>query len=224
MSTHLKGPEKKAPGFLDEWSNVVLAASLTAAVISVVWLATPLYLTKSLPPHEILTMEKRGQHGDSFGAVNALFTGLAFAGVIMTILLQRRELQLQREELEMTREVMKLQQNDMSASAAAQERIAKFQEATAKTMGEATRFQVLNSAYQLLKPTLAATQTARNEIESSQRFHHAQGSSSEADRLSKLLADEDRKIGHMKKSLEMIEYTILQAAGVYSMQDSEDLL
>ena len=44
-------------------------------------------------------MEARGQFGDLFGGVNALFTGLAFAGVIYTILLQRRELELQREEL-----------------------------------------------------------------------------------------------------------------------------
>lgn len=48
----------------------------------------------------------RGQIGDSFGAVNALFSGLAFAGVIITILLQRDELELQRKELELTRKEM----------------------------------------------------------------------------------------------------------------------
>lgn len=41
----------------------------------------------------------RGTFGDMFGAVNALFSGLAFAGIIFTIFLQRRELQLQRDEL-----------------------------------------------------------------------------------------------------------------------------
>lgn len=50
---------------------------------------------------------ERGEFGDSFGAVNALFSGLAFAGIIYTILLQRRELQLQREELELTRDELK---------------------------------------------------------------------------------------------------------------------
>lgn len=49
-------------------------------------------------------MAVRGQFGDLFGAVNALFTGLAFAGVIYTILLQRHELELQRDELRLTRE------------------------------------------------------------------------------------------------------------------------
>ncbi len=58
--------------------------------------------------------EKRGQFGDLFGAVNALFSGLAFAGVIVTILLQREELRFQRLELRQTRE-------ELRRSAAAQE-------------------------------------------------------------------------------------------------------
>lgn len=44
-----------------------------------------------------------GVIGDAFGAVNALFSGLAFAGVILALLLQTRDLQLQRQELEETR-------------------------------------------------------------------------------------------------------------------------
>lgn len=44
-------------------------------------------------------LERAAQYGDSFGAVNALFSGLAFAGVIVTILLQTQELGLQRNEL-----------------------------------------------------------------------------------------------------------------------------
>lgn len=55
-----------------------------------------------------------GQFGDMFGAVNALFSGLAFATLIYTVFLQRRELQLQREELAETRK-------ELRRSAAAQE-------------------------------------------------------------------------------------------------------
>lgn len=44
-----------------------------------------------------------GTFGDTFGAANALFSGLAFGGVIVAILLQRKELELQRKELELTR-------------------------------------------------------------------------------------------------------------------------
>jgi hypothetical protein len=49
----------------------------------------------------------RGSFGDMFGAINALFSGLAFAGVIIAILLQRQELRLQRKELEQTKEELK---------------------------------------------------------------------------------------------------------------------
>lgn len=50
---------------------------------------------------------ERGTFGDMFGAVNSLFSGLALAGIILTILLQRKELALQRKELRDTREELK---------------------------------------------------------------------------------------------------------------------
>lgn len=53
------------------------------------------------------TMESRGQFGDMFGGLNALFSGLAFLGLVYTIWLQRTELSLQREELELTRQELK---------------------------------------------------------------------------------------------------------------------
>lgn len=46
---------------------------------------------------------KSGTFGDTFGAINALFSGLAFAGVIVTILIQKSELKLQRDEMQNTR-------------------------------------------------------------------------------------------------------------------------
>jgi hypothetical protein len=39
----------------------------------------------------------RGTFGDMFGSVNAIFSGLAFVGVIYAILLQSKELKLQRK-------------------------------------------------------------------------------------------------------------------------------
>ena len=50
---------------------------------------------------------KSGSFGDGFGAINSLFSGLAFAGIVYTILLQRKELELQREELRETRKELK---------------------------------------------------------------------------------------------------------------------
>jgi hypothetical protein len=55
----------------------------------------------------------RGTFGDMFGAINALFSGLAFAGVIYAILLQKNELSLQRDELELTRNELKGQKLQM---------------------------------------------------------------------------------------------------------------
>lgn len=44
--------------------------------------------------------DSRGTFGDMFGAVNALFSGLAFAGLIFTISLQRKDLAIQFRTLE----------------------------------------------------------------------------------------------------------------------------
>ena len=56
---------------------------------------------------------EQGQFGDQFGAVNALFSGLAFAGLIFTIILQKKELALQREELADTRRELSGQKQQM---------------------------------------------------------------------------------------------------------------
>ena len=55
--------------------------------------------------------ESAGLFGDSFGAVNALISALAFAGVIVTFHLQRKELDLQRQELRAQREEFTQQNN-----------------------------------------------------------------------------------------------------------------
>lgn len=66
------------------------------------WIGT-LFLLKDYPS------DVRGTFGDMFGSINALFSGLALAGIIFTILLQRKELMLQRKELSDTREEFKIQ-------------------------------------------------------------------------------------------------------------------
>lgn len=59
------------------------------------------------------TRKEPGIFGDMFGAVNALFTGLAFAGLIYANLLQRQELSLQRQELAETRDEIKGQRQQL---------------------------------------------------------------------------------------------------------------
>lgn len=48
-----------------------------------------------------------GNIGDQFGAFNALSSGLALAGLIVSIILQSKELKCQREELQQNRQEMK---------------------------------------------------------------------------------------------------------------------
>jgi len=66
--------------------------------------------------------ENRGLFGDMFGGLNAVFSGLAFAGLIVTLLLQHKELKLQHEELALqrkelvqTREVLNEQKGQLEA-------------------------------------------------------------------------------------------------------------
>ncbi len=66
-----------------------------------------------------------GTFGDQFGAVNALFSGLAFVGVIYAILLQSTQLKLQRKELELQREELRLQREELARSADAQAKLVK---------------------------------------------------------------------------------------------------
>lgn len=51
--------------------------------------------------------------GDSFGAVNALISSFAFAGVIVAIVIQRNELRLQRHDLGLQRKEFETQNNTL---------------------------------------------------------------------------------------------------------------
>jgi len=75
---------------------------IVVILVVVLWILTPIAVTSLYPE-----LDKSGQFGDLFGTINALFSGLAFAGIIAAILLQRQELQLQREELVSTREELR---------------------------------------------------------------------------------------------------------------------
>lgn len=55
-----------------------------------------------------------GKFGDMFGAVNALFSGFAFAGMIYAIRLQSRELSQTNKEMEVQNEILQLQKEELS--------------------------------------------------------------------------------------------------------------
>ena len=81
--------------------------------------------------------QSRGQFGDVFGAVNSLFSGLAFSGLIFAILLQREDLELQRQELTLTRQ-------ELSRSASAQEQSEGSLRAQAASSASTARLSTIN--------------------------------------------------------------------------------
>jgi hypothetical protein len=95
-----------------------IAFFLILGVVLSVALYAVLLIYATWPISE-LSISKAGVFGDSFGLLTSLFSGLAFSGVIITILLQREELQLQRQELSENRK-------EFSKSANAQERSAQL--------------------------------------------------------------------------------------------------
>lgn len=113
------------------------------------WLGSFLLITSTIP-----TWENRGQLGDLFGSVNALFSGLAFAGLIYTIFLQRNELRLQREELKLQREEMAKSREELAEQA------------------KVLKAQFLSSVAQL-KAVASQTRIEAIKIDSFQHVEHA---------------------------------------------------
>jgi hypothetical protein len=99
-----------------------------------------LIVTRFLP-----SLESRGQFGDMFGAVNALFSGFAFLGIIYTIYLQRNELALQRDELRLTRQELTRTAEAQEKSEKALSKQAASLKVTAKLNGLSARLQHHNS-------------------------------------------------------------------------------
>ncbi len=77
------------------------------------WAWIDLYVI-STDPADLSNEVARGVFGDKFGSINALFSGLAFAGIIFTIFLQRRELALQRLNIEEQNDTLRQQRFESS--------------------------------------------------------------------------------------------------------------
>lgn len=86
----------------DKWyrdkSNLKLSAIILTAILIV-----GVFWSWNYHSFNNIDNSPQGEFGDKFGVVNALFSGLAFAGIIITIYLQMSELKEQRKELQMTR-------------------------------------------------------------------------------------------------------------------------
>lgn len=101
--------------------HTVWRVSAVFLVVVALWLLTPIVTSKIVAGLDANTMAMRGQLGDLFGSINALFSGLAFAGVVIAIWLQREELKLQREELRLQRLEVAANREELARAATAQE-------------------------------------------------------------------------------------------------------
>jgi len=99
----------------------ILIAAVAITGITALWL-----LSWALITYQLGNPEKPGPFGDMFGAVNALFSGLAFAGVIVAILMQQEELKIQRKELTQSRYAQEGQAKALLMAAQLEANIALF--------------------------------------------------------------------------------------------------
>ncbi|MCG6142741.1 hypothetical protein [Leptospira mtsangambouensis] len=124
-----------------------------------------------------------GQIGDMFGAINALFSGLALAGIIYTIYLQREELKLQRKELILNRKELK-------RSAEAQEK----SQLSIQEQADALSFTVaLNTINTLINSSLM-------QLDPKNGFLF--GETEKKIQLKKELSEYHQKLVHMKNIIE----------------------
>ena len=92
----------------------IVGLALLAGTIVGAWFLYPAWLQVVFTVQEDTTFLARlGTFGDSFGALNTLFSGLAFSGIIVSIVLQSRELKETRKELQGQKEQFQIQNESL---------------------------------------------------------------------------------------------------------------
>lgn len=79
---------------LSENKKIIKWSIIGSSIVIILWILSAILISifYSMP-------EERGTFGDMFGAINALFSGLAFLGLIIALILQKKELEEQRKEI-----------------------------------------------------------------------------------------------------------------------------
>jgi len=76
------------------WSLFLWAALAIGVMVTAFWLVAVPRVPNGASP----TLQDAGLRGDAFGLLNTVFSGLAFAGVLIALELQRRDVLEQRKE------------------------------------------------------------------------------------------------------------------------------
>lgn len=131
----------------DDQRPSVAAVVVIFTCVLILWLLTPVgvhLVVKGADGADLAAA--RGQFGDLYGSINALFSGLAFAGVLVALLLQRQELRLQREEL-------RLQRKEVAANRVELARAARAQEESREALRRTIYANAFKSAMDILQET-----------------------------------------------------------------------
>lgn len=124
-------------------------------------------------------MTSRAQFGDLFGGLNTIFSGLAFAGVIYTVILQTKDLELQREELKLTREELKRTAEAQEKSEKSLSKQAASLKMTAKINGKSAILQHYNTLIEITN----SAKFGIDNVSFNKYKEHADGIIDEIDRL-----------------------------------------
>lgn len=120
-------------------------------VVFILWAGSAIvirYVLPFVPEDSESIWSVRGTFGDMFGAVNALFSGLAFAGMIITLILQRKEFALQREELSNSIKALEGQKQELQQ----QKEVMKMQQKVANVQCfENGFFHLISQHYEIVK-------------------------------------------------------------------------
>lgn len=92
-------------------STAKVALGAIAFVVGA-WALCAFVAFRRLSPSWTQSLERLGQSGDAFGSINALFTGLGFAGLVYTIMLQIKDREEEREGRDEERRAIERQERE----------------------------------------------------------------------------------------------------------------
>lgn len=139
--------------------KISLIAVFALLLILITWGSSWFLIDKNIEE------DQRGPFGDKFGAVNSLFSGFAFAGIIIAIYLQKKELEYQRQELEETRIEIRGQRTALEAQ----------NTTLASQKFENTFFHLLQMHHEIVKSITLTTTSYDSKVMSDVVLIQAQG-------------------------------------------------
>ena len=158
------------------------------------------------------------QFGDSYGGLNTLFSGLAFAGILISLRLQSKDLELNRGELKLTREELELTRQEIGGQTiqlkAQADLMQKQTEQVSKQAFEATFFQMMSLHNDIVTNTKAEKKSGREafsetlyEYEVSLEFRKMREGKEERDydeEYNNFYDDVAHKVGHYFRNIYQI--------------------